>query len=234
MPCAAGRQRFFILDMVGVAYRRYEFGEGSSIGGLLGMDYEIPNVSVDWDDAMRVINSWCDKQVTAMEKPTYLQRTAALKKFGREVAGLRKKSKFSPRKGSGWWADAIAELSKYRSWRGFYKDNPGEALVSLLFPSLFRVDQLQDKATMQMSLTQVALALGAYKADHGEYPEELDELRRDYLKEIPNDIFVNKPPRYRREGGGYLLYSVGSDMKDDGGKELDRRSGSEDIVMRAK
>jgi hypothetical protein len=62
------------------------------------------------------------------------------------------------------------------------------------------------------------LALAAFHADHGNYPDKLDSLVPDYLKTIPKDIFTeNSPLIYRREGAGYRLYSVGQNGKDDGG-----------------
>jgi len=35
---------------------------------------------------------------------------------------------------------------------------------------------------------------------------------------VPNDSFNEKPLTYRLTKEGYILYSVGKDMKDDGGK----------------
>ena len=49
------------------------------------------------------------------------------------------------------------------------------------------------------------------------------------LKAVPLDRFSGEPLRYRREGGGYVLYSVASDLDDDGGSAQrqvqDRRRG---------
>jgi len=42
-----------------------------------------------------------------------------------------------------------------------------------------------------------------------------------YLKSIPNDPFVEKKPLiYKKTAKGYLLYSVGPDGVDDGGKPV--------------
>ena len=57
------------------------------------------------------------------------------------------------------------------------------------------------------------------------------ELSPDYLKEIPLDLFIDKPLHYEREGKGYLLYSVGMNLKDDGGSD-DRKKEHDDIVVR--
>jgi hypothetical protein len=79
---------------------------------------------------------------------------------------------------------------------------------------------------MHQDLTRLALALAAYHAEKGEYPEMLDALAPDYLKTIPKDLFALQPIHYHREGKGYLLYSVGPEMKDHGGDV------NKDIVVR--
>lgn len=47
----------------------------------------------------------------------------------------------------------------------------------------------------------------------GSLPDQLPAK----LGEISVDPFINKPLHYRKEGRGFVLYSVGNDMKDDGG-----------------
>jgi hypothetical protein len=71
-----------------------------------------------------------------------------------------------------------------------------------------------------------ALALRAYKLENGKYPANLDELAPHYLKEIPADPFGGgEKLRYRRTKDFYVLWSIGPDGKDDGGKPIGRRKG---------
>ncbi|HEX5322294.1 MAG TPA: hypothetical protein VFW40_00810 [Capsulimonadaceae bacterium] len=73
----------------------------------------------------------------------------------------------------------------------------------------------------QTNLMLAALALRIYRLDNGEYPNSLAELSPKYLPTTPADPFaMNSALRYRRTGGKYLLYSVGPDGKDDGGKPI--------------
>lgn len=73
----------------------------------------------------------------------------------------------------------------------------------------------------QNALLTVMLALRAYKAEHGSYPNRLDALAPHYLAHVPDDPFaLSTPLRYRRLGKTFLLYSVGPDGKDDGGKPI--------------
>jgi len=59
------------------------------------------------------------------------------------------------------------------------------------------------------------LLLRVYYLREGSYPDSLHRLR---LEELVIDPFSSKQLVYRREGERYLLYSVGEDGKDDGGR----------------
>lgn len=64
-----------------------------------------------------------------------------------------------------------------------------------------------------------ALALERYRGKHGSYPQSLSALAPDFLKTVPMDFIDGQPLRYRLKAGGhFLLYSIGLDCVDDGGK----------------
>lgn len=62
-----------------------------------------------------------------------------------------------------------------------------------------------------------SLALAEYRLDHGEYPATLAALHPACLAKIPRDPFAGAPYHYRQASGGYVLYSIGLNGKDDGG-----------------
>ena len=76
-------------------------------------------------------------------------------------------------------------------------------------------------------LARLACDLECDRLDRGRYPERLDELKHsDILDQLSGEPF-----RYRRPEAGYLLYSVGADGKDSGGKRNDRpQVGADDWV----
>jgi hypothetical protein len=75
-----------------------------------------------------------------------------------------------------------------------------------------------------LSMTQVLIALKCYSLDHRELPESLEQLVPGYFDAVPLDDFDGKPLRYSKEHK--LIWSVGPDMKDSGGKrEWDSRNG---------
>lgn len=73
----------------------------------------------------------------------------------------------------------------------------------------------------QNNLLLVALALHTYKAKQGNYPATLTALVPKYLRAVPDDVFaLSGPLHYKRAGQKYVLYSIGPDGKDDGGKAI--------------
>ncbi|MGA2534279.1 MAG: hypothetical protein ABSG19_14735 [Candidatus Aminicenantales bacterium] len=69
-----------------------------------------------------------------------------------------------------------------------------------------------------MLTTKAGLACKIYKARTGRYPENLEALVPDILPEVPVDPFTGKPLVYKMENGELLIYSLGSNQKDDGGR----------------
>lgn len=73
------------------------------------------------------------------------------------------------------------------------------------------------RSSMRLDLTTLAMALAVYRGEHGTFPKALGQLVPDLLDAVPFDRFTGDPLRYERRGNGYLLYSVGADGTDDGG-----------------
>lgn len=77
-----------------------------------------------------------------------------------------------------------------------------------------------------LRLDTVAVALEEFRAAQGNgYPDALSALVPTYLQFVPADPFDGQPMRYRKEGTGYLLYSIGPDLKDDGGRRMTNNVG---------
>jgi type II secretory pathway pseudopilin PulG len=70
----------------------------------------------------------------------------------------------------------------------------------------------------RIRLIQAALAIEQFRAAHSAPPNTLDELMPDYLTNIPLDPFDGNQLRYNKTAQGYLLYSIGPDRVDDGGR----------------
>ncbi len=68
--------------------------------------------------------------------------------------------------------------------------------------------------------TRVACALERHRLTTGSFPASLDPLVPGLLPALPRDVMTGEPLHYRlsADGGGYVIYSVGWNLQDDGGK----------------
>jgi hypothetical protein len=77
---------------------------------------------------------------------------------------------------------------------------------------------------------EIACALERYRLAHGEYPETLEALVPQFIERLPHDIINGQPLKYRRvEGMGFLLYSVGWNGTDDGGRTVSNAERPENL-----
>ena len=101
--------------------------------------------------------------------------------------------------------------------------SPSDPVNQILLPFLTEYGgHLDDvKAETQNALLLTMLALRAYRLDHGAGPPTLSALVPRYLPAVPADPFaLSGPLRFKRVGAKSLLYSVGPDGKDDGGRAI--------------
>ncbi len=75
--------------------------------------------------------------------------------------------------------------------------------------------QFRTLADWRIIRTMVALRL--YEQEHGAYPDTLERLVPDYLPAIPVDPFGGGLLKYRRQATSYVVYSLGLNLRDDGG-----------------
>ena len=89
-------------------------------------------------------------------------------------------------------------------------------LTRMITPVFSRAAWSREKTAANLGDARIALALTIYKSQRGAYPDSLAQLEQAGFK-LPVDPFGGKPFRYRREGAGFMVYSVGADMVDQGG-----------------
>jgi hypothetical protein len=102
----------------------------------------------------------------------------------------------------------------------------GYLICTMLMPALGKVTSREAGGLARLRLAQTAIALERFRAANNHYPDSLNELAPKFLAAVPNDPFDGQPLRYRKSVEGYLLYSIGPDLKDDGGA---RKPGSDDL-----
>ena len=85
----------------------------------------------------------------------------------------------------------------------------------------------------RMQLIDIALSLAAHRAEQGEFPDRLGALVPGSLDEIPVDLFSGEPLLYERTETGYVLYSVGPNGIDEGGRGVDDTPRGDDVAVKS-
>ena len=92
-------------------------------------------------------------------------------------------------------------------------------LSGLLLPAYAAAATKEAKSSAQIYLVQTALAIEQFRSANGKVPNTLSDLVPQFLSAIPKDLFDGQSLRYHRLEKGYVVYSIGSDGEDNGGRE---------------
>jgi hypothetical protein len=179
--------------------------------------------SINWGPALRTGNRWYDRMAAALRVKDRTERERKLEQIEQDLKKLHNQVG-----GAGGLVKALAAKDTAEG----LGQAIGDVLVTMLVPAVGKVQQAGDRAAQIQANLHLAFALAAYHSDHGRYPQKLDELEPKYVKTIARDIFSGKPLTYRPSGKGYLLYSVGVNGRDDGGRGYDDKPPGDDLNVR--
>ena len=82
--------------------------------------------------------------------------------------------------------------------------------------SQFRM--LREETAMLRTAVTCAVAIHQYRDKKGRLPKRLEDLVPEFIETAPIDPYSGRPFVYRAKADDFILYSVGSDQDDDGGK----------------
>jgi hypothetical protein len=179
--------------------------------------------AIDWNTPLRIMNSWIDRDIAALREPTPQEQQAAFDRIHEQLRLIADSRK----------SGAPSLISFHNDFSEFV----GQQIAALLLPTVDKANVQAHAAEMRFELMKLSFSLAAFRADHGSYPPQLGELAPKYAAEIPQDVFAGGEFHYKPDGDGYLLYSVGPNGADDGGREAaDRTSGdpADDIAVRVR
>ena len=100
-------------------------------------------------------------------------------------------------------------------------------MLHAIMPALARVNTIELRNIAKLRTARVALVIERYRLAAGKLPESLSELVPSYLESVPKDPFDGNEIRYKKLEAGFVVYSIGEDLSDDGGKEKPPRRTSE-------
>lgn len=73
----------------------------------------------------------------------------------------------------------------------------------------FKEIDKRHRAGLRVLMTDLGVQL--YRAEHKRLPSDVMDLIPNYLAATPIDPFDGQPIKYRKQIGGYLIYSTGRD-----------------------
>jgi Flp pilus assembly protein TadD len=231
-------ERYTFLDCVTIAARD---GRASLIGLVqvtsfpsnkenrrplnLLLDYS-KQTPLEWDTSLRLGNAWFDRIAAATRLPTRVDQRKSLHEIEEDFRKLKKTI-----------ADADSLDKSFREdARKAIAERLGELMVCNFLSDIVAsagID-VSDRQAMRFELDKLSFTLAAYRADHNAYPAKLDDLKPKYVAAVPEDLCTGGPLRYQRKRDGYLLYSLGNNGRDDGGKGYDDREKGKDLEELAK
>ncbi len=126
--------------------------------------------------------------------------------------------------------DEIIELSRMTPYSKHINDRSAKKLIDALpeyrfflyrafFPAFDQASELSYRAKALHEATLTVIALKRWRLEKDAYPSDLAQLvDTGYLEKVPMDPFSDKALVYRKSGDDFILYSVGRNFTDNGGK----------------
>jgi hypothetical protein len=218
-------ERIFILDNICIRAKS-SGNKGDHTLELIAQGFNFPleekslaealkklaaNPRVDWDEVARGTNARLDRIVEANKSSNYKQRCDTLDKMNAEDRDLLRKT------------------VKLINEDAFVEKDASPKVLAQYVHNILTIDHgkavmtTMNRLQMEVSLVELAFVLASYRAVEGKYPATLADLPSKNIPAIPKDIFTDKELIYkpRENGQGYLLYSVGPNGRDNGGRNYD-------------
>lgn len=168
---------------------------------------------VDWNDVMRDVNKEYDKLVE-IARLSYAERKPKLEYLeyrtkGTGLSVILNLDDFTP--------TAVNVLAT-------------QIILGLNFEVITKLDDMLTESAARERLTDVALDLAEYRLLYRTYPDRLEQLAAIEGASSRVDPYTERELRYRRNGIGYVLYSLGPNQQDDDGRAAPKALGSTSLI----
>ncbi len=118
-----------------------------------------------------------------------------------------------------FWVNLRAQLAEPYSQRQEIPE-PTDPYLIIVQPVMSNIWFRDAEVRAESALCQVRLAVRCYQIDKRRLPATLQDLVPGYLAAIPTDPFSGKPLLANGASGAFVIYSVGPDCTDDGGRPI--------------
>ena len=173
----------------------------------------------DWNLMLKLMNEHLDRSIEIMRLPTAGERMREFAKLDQELRARKLLT----------WQGLVTGII---GLKGTISRDVNNVLMRLLGGPLEQYRNGEMLAESSLELTRIGFALTAYHREHGAYPQTLAELAPGILAESTLDPCSGKEFVYRTTARGFVLYSVGTNLTDDGGTGHEDRPRGDDVVLR--
>jgi hypothetical protein len=188
------------IDMILLTHRE---GVGTYLGYFDQKDESastvLNHVSFDWNVVLLRGNNWYDRISAAFKLPKHGDRVRELSNLEAELQALAA----AVRSPGVWLEGSINRRQRSESLAA-------AIITQFAFP-LSRLLEIEDQAASRLHGLQLTAALAAYRAEHGKYPDRLDQLVPAIVPKLP-DLRTAAPLKYERDGDSYILSSGDDDI----------------------
>ncbi|MEZ6044784.1 MAG: hypothetical protein R3C11_04220 [Planctomycetaceae bacterium] len=196
-------ERIAILDTIIIFSRSVAAGDGV----LEEMDQVKVPPLIDINHLLRNANQTCDEIVQALKMVPYTNRVVACEEFEERLI-----PEF----------DNPVKMTVFGYFsRDYATEVYGDTLMGLLFPAITQADKAWGRSSSRRQLLLIGLELEKYRLQNGSFPESLNPLKDRLPAETFIDYFTDASLVYRPSATGYMIYSIGDNLRDDDGKSFD-------------
>ena len=108
------------------------------------------------------------------------------------------------------------QLGAFERLEQEFKDLPFGS--KMMIPAIYRIAVAWVRSRASLRCASAAVGCERYRLARGTWPSDLNELVPEFLPGPPIDPFDGQALRFRRENEQVVIYSVGPDRRDDGGR----------------
>lgn len=171
-----------------------------------------------YEEAMAALGDspWHDRAFAAAVGPASMLAQAGRKDMLREydrMLALTQARAATPL----WMLDDSAGAEPFgdRGWLGSTR----YSLIDVIWPAMGTAARQSHLAAQQRDGARLGIAIELFRMANARYPSALSELQPEHIESLPLDVYDGKPIKYAITAEGKpLLYSIGNDRADNGGR----------------
>ncbi|MCC7408955.1 MAG: hypothetical protein IT442_12860 [Phycisphaeraceae bacterium] len=154
-----------------------------------------------------------DERKIPLPSPWYFLTNGPRREIPALLKSVTRIESLGPARQPGWWERQVELRETLR------REMASSYYCGQFWLDDLRILSLDAKRQASVRTFAAVLAIERYRITEGRLPGSLHDLVPEYLPEVPLDPFDDQPLRYLplSPGPGYMVYSVGEDLKDEHG-----------------